>query len=717
MQQTNRFAIVRAQDVFEFPFPYAEPEIRDNIRQDEPTPFQVFMACLMRRRPEVVTTMAGSAEWGGMPVEEIVAHGLWAVMLRVAETKGLQMGTERQVRDEVAPRVNRLVNAGLAIAYDSPEEAADTFMRNMRAAVADAIRNVTEEQPLSFQETVQLSAAQFFAGLIKSARTFLNEAGELLENIQTSNTIDAFGSPIDGSVNYVDADDGINSASALIDLIGAEIDLRITERHGFPVDVSDVANTYEGLRSVVPTLKRRWRDLLLLRRVPLRLARMPKEAKLTFAYVENEWVRTQIALAAIDAPDRDYLAAGEYEIAIRAAKEFGEERVLRKFTERMRTRGVRPDSDQDRLLAKLALKQVQYVLNASAQIDENVGNSFFAVIDLESLRLNHQEAYELAIGARKLPGLEKTDHVTAVSKILASSLNWRRINLHKFRQLLVEGSIDERRLLKGIAQMPDADRLPALQLAIERFNLDGSLLGLVLDNGAIEPTVQLAQMYLEYAPPATKPKLIARIAKELLDGSLDDEIRVQDINRLILSFLYLPSDAAASLFMEPELRPAFQRLVLTALFDPYDSAEYGLSEKEVAYWIDHVGRTTFHKYILCGEMLFRAGAYAGKFNPTKDVELASVCLVPWEKMAAAKPPHVIIRLADTLRASQVQVRRIVADNPEDDIVAWYYQSDKQAAKRLVDYRKARTAYYDRGGKPLKRPAKKSPKASSAKKKS
>lgn len=682
MEQVNSFAIVRWQD--------------QQDQEETGTPFKRFMSALLSRQAQKATTMAGSAEWGNMPIEEIAAYGLWAVILRVSEIYHLPMETEEQIINVVAPRVNCLVNAGLTLAYQTGDQAADAFTSHMSYALAEAMQELPVGQETSFQDLVQLPAAQFFAGLVKRTLDLMRKVERLVSQIHESNVLTDPADVNRSSISYVDdpetADFGrmvevLNSGMPRMRGIVREID-------------PENYKVYDLAPIAIERLERVLAKIRVMRRIPLKLSGVPEEALPRIASIERCWLNTQLVLAAINAPDRDYAEMSEFEAGIKAMKAMDSKRLVRTFAKRMRLRGVSPKSETERLLISLALCSVPELRKRPAQIDAYNVMDFFINVQVKKLKITRRNAVQIAGGDFVIEDVFSLDSSSAaeVSEKLARQISWPRIDLKTFRSFVDQGVLTNEYLIEGLAKMNSKLREPALQILLEERKVDGALLGPLLEGGAIKPTLYLLGHYLDRAPADKLPKHFKSFLLALLTRTDKGRIDPPLIQRLVRNALRLAKGEARKLFANPDLREAIRGLITEELADPHDQLENDISDEEFGLFIDHIGRETYHRYILTSEVVMREYIYCGGQWLDKDEELRKIRLASWAELATAKYPHIIAPLPLVLRAKKKEVQKILAALGEDDVYRWYYAEHKDVAKRLAAFRKARAAYYQRWDK-------------------
>jgi len=694
---------------------YDPQRVRTNQDDDQEnfdgTPFALFMSALLSRRLLTVTTMAGSAEWGGMPWEEIVANGLWAVMLRVAEIYKMAMNTEDRVILNVAPLVNRMLNVGLTLAYATPEIAADAFEIEMRHALEQAVHETPIGTTVAFQDLVQLPAAQFFASLVKQAKEFVHKLKVRVYRIEQANrpkekpkgnentaAWDRIAGQDDDRqlwfyVSFQRYDYFINLIHALEP--NTDMDL---PRHPSDRDKRLDNVLYDLVPEALARLDDCMRCILLLRRVPNRMIKVPREAVADTSFMEDIWIRTQIALSIIDAPDRDYIDIAEFEPAINAAQDLDDAEILEKFLARMRSRGVRQDSDVEKLLIELAKEQIGPVHMAWPHVDSDTVFSFHVLIRLAEFEIPSERALQLATDNVKMvtgAPIDATDE--EISRAVSKNVPWERMTWKDFVLILEKGEITDQDLAKGIARMPSEIRMKAAQQLYQHHEADPALLGLILQPLDESVPADLVDRYLPKASVEDLPAVLRRHLYDLEMAGMEasDKAGALRFQRFFEGLDRLHWKESREFFDDPQLRMSFHSFIVAVLRDPDDLEEKcGVPKVMGEMLILKLGWSTYYRFILASEVLLREGVYQTGHDAKKDPEMAGIRLMEWHELDRADYPHVVTApLAVVLRVKQSKVRALLVEFPEDEIFRWFYAAEKNADKMLAKFRKDRVAYY------------------------
>src|SRR3989339_327094 len=95
------------------------------------TVFEAFMATLYSMYKKVSTpVLSGGGSLNDMPIDAVIASGLWVIIQKVAQLIGMDLTTQSVV-EKVSARVDRLVSAGILLVHGSAEEAAKAFDRDV----------------------------------------------------------------------------------------------------------------------------------------------------------------------------------------------------------------------------------------------------------------------------------------------------------------------------------------------------------------------------------------------------------------------------------------------------------------------------------------------------------------------------------------------------------------------------------------------------------
>ena len=340
-----------------------------------PTPFGNFVSAIQKRQLPSVVVGFGEQTWSAFPAEDAIAAGLGMVISRVARKLGRELDTGEEDVLKIAERVDRAVNAGLAVKYEHLGEAAVSFERGVAGLVQEAVglgyrpgmevglqmweslvagnraqfRSYCQAarygQPAGLIEFWQKPAGLFFAALSKAAREYCEAMSARISRLEAENRIrprlyamhPMQLEQLQEVLKYFDisrksiasSEASLGEQCELLQQMGANLaaaEERIQVCRRLPY-----GNLAELAGIEVPTLD------------PGKITGDAYELspEVRGFVLERDWLNTQVLLAAVNLPPgRDYLLAGEFPRAVRALRRIGGERGAVKTLNRLLVRGL-----------------------------------------------------------------------------------------------------------------------------------------------------------------------------------------------------------------------------------------------------------------------------------------------------------------------------------------------------------------------------------------
>jgi len=354
------------------------PQGTDTGRTNGPPspPFANFVAALEKNRSP--SSENGSiAVWTDFPLERAIASGLWLLMVGLAKSWNVKMSTERSVAN-VAERTDVLLNAGLALGFSSPEDAAAAWKRTVERPIERAFvlgyRPGTDLPLAAWQELVagnedafvealsafpegstigldgvwQKPVASFFAGVVKTCRRWTSETDEALAQFQKRNTINRENLTGMG-FTYIDEDAITRETSKYLRILA---DTEVAENEETksavpyrffqePSTKADLAYMYARLPAIRPIIGECLQRVDFFRKLPHRFSAKSRDPSLVGKTVANEWLCTQILLAVGGHPDRDHISVNEHLAALAKLRGVDNETIVKAVTARFNKRGMK----------------------------------------------------------------------------------------------------------------------------------------------------------------------------------------------------------------------------------------------------------------------------------------------------------------------------------------------------------------------------------------
>jgi len=413
------------------------------------TEFGMFLLALKNNQQKEHRLSGESLVWCDEPLEEIVLSGVWVIMQKIGDLIGETLHTRAQTQ-LVAGRVDRLINGGILLEYDTPEAAAQAFIQKVILLVRRAVslgyvpgmsvsvlgwkallrgeeslfktflpKSHDHSKTGSILTHWQAPSALFFSELIKTARNYRRQLSAELEVFTNLNKITQSDRL---NLAYIDAQDVEGLADRVVYSLSEEQSVSIP----LPKDTRDVgqmlhkAITRCNLFRCFRVDWSDWRSDFLL---PIVL--------------ESGWLNTQILLAQTQAPSQQEFLEGarEYAVAVSALKEFGNfemvDRVCARLTARLRT----PlDDSQWTILREKIERQIEVFRTWDPGfINENAMNSLLIRInEKDALLLDPSIALAIASGKDILlfEQMCKSDvDLQSVLVSIALSLVWETLDV------------------------------------------------------------------------------------------------------------------------------------------------------------------------------------------------------------------------------------------------------------------------------------------------
>jgi len=614
----------------------------------------------------VCTSLSGGAIWGDLPVTDIVADGLWPVLMRAAEKMRRELSTDADV-SEVAECVDRLLSAGLLLSFPTIDAAATAFWDVViRPSMREGLQYGSMDAPTPASVVWQKHCAQFFARVLKAA-------SDCRESIR--NSLEQWESRLP---------EEWNEKISLCDYGDVSRPLDVARYLSFDV-VPQTAQRPEtvlsGIRTCAQRAQRLADELAVLRRLPAVLSRISRDARAGGQTITETWVGTQILLDAISAPpNAEELSFPEWEKAMTRLRNMPVKRVVERFVVRMGRRGRRFNERECDILARIVTEQWTRLCSITEiSADVLLGRAFVVFSADSQVKLSEYMATGLLEGIV----ISKDDGSCARGEAFKSAamrqVQWEQLRWESVELILKAGTVRGLDLAKGISRLPKELRQRAIRFCAssEMVEEDTSVFVELIRLGAFVPDAAFVSEHWRLLPietvEATLPLLLA------------DDHQVE-IPRTTEIFLSLPQNRCRLFFTNPKHRPAAYTFVLRVL----ESGE--ISRGTFVALRERLGTEIWTRFVLAIEIHDREDIYRAK----KILGHPGATLPPWEGRAESMDGSLwSTDLRKELGISQKALCALLRKYTEEDMLRWVCAGEKNEKKRIAAYLANRTRYYKR----------------------
>jgi len=603
----------------------------------ELTPFGQFLAILNKRhsRPET-SRMAGAILWIEEPVETIVASGLWMVAEKIAKTVGLDLTTQTRVQ-RIMKRLDRIVSAGLVLRYNSIADAATAFETQVLQVVDRAIKlGFRPGMPVSTKaweelrenrSTVMVAeiraagkgpwqaptfhfgqtlSALFFAALVKTARSFREQAKGWLNDLRRGNSVRGAEKL---AAEYVDF--STSHGDDWLSIIGNSLD----ESQDFEKEIPE---------QVLRGLEKRVEEILFVQKA-LRCLRVdPKPwAGLNKRTVEYQWLNTQILLGILaeDEMAEELQGIGQFVRAVEMIQIVSEDEAIKLALERLNRRIEKTFSDKQSVwLREIVIARVQEIRDWKTGVFDDQASSvvIVRVIDDEWL-VDPETAFDIVSGYRRELIEDVSKHGGNLDNWLKirvfPAVIWRELEFEDFETVLEAGILSSRLMVEGALALNDElQHQAAVRLVEAGLEFDGQTIDLMLEKSLVELTLQFVGQYLGSFLPATLGRYLSDIIRVTAKSSTGSDFKLA-----WQVFSRIPSDMTQSVVDDVKIRQELYAVVSEAM----DMAGMDIDWELFDLVRETLGADRYNLMMLGAEARQRSEDY-------KNPEVTG--LSPWERM-------------------------------------------------------------------------------------
>lgn len=682
------------------------------------TPFGQFLEWLVHRQSPVIRrkTNDSRVHWDGAPVMEIVACGLWIVVLRAGKKLVMDIETMGQV-ENVSRRVDRLIGAGLLRKYAGDMlAAAVAFERDVFELINRAValglkpgmqasaaawkdlrdgRDALMRRELSGQEApsvgtlaslVQMPSAIFFSELMREAADLKVEIEKLRARFIAGNRtgitveLETRSGPERSNVTLIPTGtqggelDLKSEAEMAISYLSLEEagEARSTRLSDLPLGTSlfaDPVPVPEQLRQAIAAMD-------LLRKLPFDKRDFADDDK--SASISRQWLTTQLYLAAGDIPDGERLTSTNWMQAATALRDLSADSITERFFARMRARGMKDEQACSQLLPFLLGEiRTKKASTVPFKLDDYLDAELLIDIRPEDVDIDGNDANDIAFGKGPIEDLTEAQLKSKVFDQLA----WPEMTAEDIEAMLEAGDLPIELIAEGIARMDHEDAEQAVKLVLAKDELTKETLEVFLAANLVDPTPKFIFTYVEMLDP--------KRLFEALDGwlvRLGQGEKFDCPPRTILAcLLRLPSKQAKDVMSDPKRRLALIRHLITEVRTKEDRTAEMISDSDTHTLAIRAG-ADWRKFMLACEVVAREDNYLDADKPNSEVYVP-----PWSELG--HPLFDTTTLEVLYLKYGKKSRDLLKKHPEDDIFRWLYEAEPDVEERLARYREMRDGYY------------------------
>lgn len=650
------------------------------------SPFGAWMEILRRRLGDDEETLEGT--FSAFPLVSVLVDGLLLVCRSVASRHEFALTSADQARLEVLPYVNRLVNTGLVLAHPSIEAAADAFEQRVILPV------------LHGNKDWAMLCAKYFAALVKTAR----EAGERLARFERD------------LMEFERTEARLAGAQLLeseqLHMLAGDAELlafsdRAHRTGGAWMDASElfVAERIVKALATMADLQAR-RDAVLA--LPFDLRPLRKEVELiargsTNAFVEQQWLETQLWLALLNAPPSvQHITYPELVSALPMRGGVSDDELVERFFVRMQARGASFSAEARTVLERrVRQRTIPRLRGRPATVSTKEANEIFLRVSIDDLVATHEIAFDALVGdARRITELMEHAAIDRVGgpleegelyEGLLDRVDWSILSFKQIRDLLTRGKVQPSQILERFDQM-NMDVLRKLArwlLKTDRLTLNAATL--FEHNMMLEVDMKFFLAHTEITPLSLRAELFRSVLYGFETHNADvartTHVKLVDV---MASVPALELRAIADEENERERFIAFVDNLAT-------SADVKAHEK-VEAMRDALGFEAFARLVLAEEVRMRFARYT--VERTDDDW--KVYEPPWGMWRA----YNLLQNPVELFGSERTADEAYETYSETDVLDWYTQCPAVGTRYAALYTTARQRYERRFARRSKRTQKK-----------
>ncbi len=633
------------------------------------SPFAEFMSELLGNSVQPKSTMLGEAVWSEPPHTTIVSLGLWKIFEQVAETRKELLSTESRVAG-IARIVDYLVNMGILLVHKSPSRAATAFKEQVIAAQLAQLRRGRSTPNMSMSDAWRLAAASFFAPLIKAAQAYGRDLVQRAKQIQSKNLLRTNGALFDGGLPFV-KEHPISRIRELGALLSISVDLnRLDFELKYLVDASDF------LLRADATLNAAHASVLLFQEFKFISGTFPADAFSTIVTIEDGLIPTQILLAALGIENQNHLRATTYAPAVEALKSFSDAEMVKRTYKRITNQMTRLSTEKQRLLTSLIQTSLAEARKLGTELKPSQRSSFFIVFQPEDFAINPEIALENAAHEQPTVASPKTpvsaEKRALLKKQLARGINWKKLTMQDFSEILERESLQPIDLVDGIAGMSRELQAEAITKFLDSEQCNQESMAQLIKRCLIIPDAAFILEYVQHMP--------QHILKDAFESELTS---AKDLTRLLTLVTHMTPEVAATIFKKEKSRLRLVEVVTDLISDAHVKKKDRTALKNV------LGAELWTHFVLAADVLMRETEYR---HPPNAKNKNSI-VVPWNEAWEIGKAHGLFSLARVLELKPTEVKALLEKYTELSMFQWLHAGSRTRANLLTVYTRSRSRYY------------------------
>lgn len=702
-----------------------------HVKLETATPLGQFVEGLKQIHADEQTTMAGGVVWSAFPVEMAISQGVYPLLVGFAKKYKLRMDVRERLIDVVAPRLNRLINAGIVLAHPTIKEAAADFDRRVVKGMARAVKlgyrpgmqipmNVWQ-QFLSGKTIVLTSAvrsqdvstygaagqfwqgivAAYFANLLVVVKKFREENEARLNRLKDGNTV----GPAHRRLYILSPDDIRLFRMRLNDidptkLVTLETFVERAVKKKESKTVSSTA-TYTSLKQLPDHILALEKKQDILSRFPYLLGGLSDEvygvSELLLDAgdnIDDKWLNTQVYLAALRDIEtkKEFLYEVELIEARDALRKLSNHELTERFFARMEAR--RPgcmQRDHDWIELYIC-ERVATVRNWKTESNRDTSPPVFLCERPEYVLLDPDRALAIATSDSMMGTLER-DILTMDADLkdrflkeqVVGNVLWADVSSGEFLSMVAFGLVPFKYLVLGLRQMDETEVSKVVDgLASSRMIMKEDVLEGLIENGFLFLTPVTWNLYARKIP----VYVVEREFKSILDQYVHlERDGGQTLDPMTVLRLTNRIDPEFTQRVFEEFTPRYEMVV--GLLDEVSAKNHGKHQPddgEPQAFVEHVGTVFWEMSCLanivdiCGEEFRHQDKYDKEYR-----------IATWE--AYAEVPSDLRRFTCCDLGIKVrELRAVMQKYTEEELFCFMHEGEPDIAKNLQEHFEGKKVY-------------------------
>lgn len=641
------------------------------------SPFRFFLQDLLKKHAEEAVTNAGHAHWFSFPIQEALADGLWVIMLKTAQKIGLSLDTKMHVLKDIAPRINRMVNAGMILEYGDGHAAAEAFEKDVVAPIMRNMASMPVGQVDLLQHVVQLQVAQFFANLIRAATAYRKHLQVAIEMLHAGDW-----HPSGLRVLY---ETSTQTAEEYV------CRLRLEDRDAKWEPVwEQVTNELESIKSRIQLQR-------AFARMPAKQTafqvRLQAEGARHLS-VEVDWLNTELLLAAANLPNRDFIDVVEdYRRCVKAIRRISADTLVKRFFKRLQASHVNLSGPGATMIEEEVRDRIESLRSLHPRFAVVSPPNIMYRLDLKDPRLDSHIALDLAIHHERYTlDDEKAPPDEIAGRRLAAKIRWGELKTEQIRDMAQNSLVPSDEIARGITLMPHEERRRSAKCLMDSFEkkVDVKTLAVLTQTGLVKITPIFIHNNLSRLPRSVLAEALPDVIRRSRDKD-DPYAQRQDLERLILRMVNrLSAKQAREVLDSPALRQPMVTIMEEAYWDDAGRSKHRISHKMFKRFLDRVGDDLWRRYVLSVELSLRRSTYQAT---AQEVIKDDLFLPQWSDLEDDKEHW--FRPSELMGLNPDQVRTLIrAKYTEDEIFLWLHADHDTPRKLMAAYHRDRKRYFE-----------------------